>query len=446
MFLLKRPLCAYDLYKISRRLAAFGAQDVLKSLPLRFLTRRKARGIAPDLSEAPERRLCSFLEHSKTAERALAFYLSLYPDVTGKELSDITGESIRLTLSVPNGETPESRKEAFCLLKLFYALCLDAKTAVPSSEHFEKWLGELSDFRLEAAALERLNDAFYEDDFVSFARPDWSKTSKDELVAETKQSLVSVKETPDHKKTAEKLVKTVTAMLLRDGFAIVPSSASCLCDKAGDLFFIRADRFSSFGMKEHQIIRSTAGALLSGSPASALKALNTAGYLPISDTNALSGSFNEGMSAEAIAGSIDRFFDILTADGSTVPFFLRYAISVLKETGLLCASVLQTPPPWNTVQDDVASFLSVRKRNHAEPTETAKDFKKVFSFERHQVELSELRGKKLPVFLEDTQKIPEILSRQTISYLFKKGRFHIRPVLLPLTLFLIIVWLCSYIK
>ena len=91
-------------------------------------------------------------------------------------------------------------------------------------------------------------------------------------------------------------------------------------------------------------------------------------------------------------------------------------------------------------------FLSNRKKNQTRTTEAGQDFRRAFSFERHQKELTKIRGKKLPSFQEDMRKIPEMLSRQTIGFLFKRKGFRFRPVLLPTAIFLAILWLLSHIK
>ena len=443
MFLLKNPLRARDLYIIGRRLAAFGVQDVLSPLPLRFLTRRSVRNVADDLPVSAGKRLGLFLARQGTAERALAFYLSLYPDITGKKTEEILIEALRSQPSVPRCATTENRKEAVRLLKLFYALCLHKRITDPSPAHFEKWLNDLSDFRLEAAALERLNDAFYEDDFVRFTLPDWEKTSKDRLALQTTPSLRPLENSPDKRKTAEDLVKAISTMLLRDRFMIVPSPALCLCDETGHPFFTGTDCFAALEAAEHRTICSLTEAFLSKNPIAFLSAFKTSGISASFDETSLSELFTEASRSETPA---QCFWNAIAANGRDIPFFLRHALCVLKETENLCLSVLQTPAPWDCARNDSIFFLSNRKKNQTRTTEAGKDFRRAFSFERHQKELTKIRGKKLPSFQEDMRKIPEMLSRQTIGFLFKRKGFRFRPVLLPTAIFLAILWLLSHIK
>ena len=140
------------------------------------------------------------------------------------------------------------------------------------------------------------------------------------------------------------------------------------------------------------------------------------------------------------------FFDTIIKTGAPVPFYLRYIACLLKETDRLCLSVLRTPAPWDTVRSEIASYSERGTVPPSEREKTAQDFKRAFTFDRHQREVMELRGKKLPAFQEDAQKIPEMLLQQTVGAKFKPKEFRFRPVFLTMTAFLIIIWLLTQIK
>lgn len=442
LFILKRPFLAFELYLFSRRLAAFGVQDLLSSLPLRFLTRRKGKNIVSGLPAEHGERTRLFLERSKTAERNLAFYLSLYPEAAGKDLARELDNAVFSLTSSPTELTPENRKRETELIKLFYALSLYGKKTLSSAEHFEKWYGECSDFRLEAAALERLNDAFYEDDFVSFVLPDWKATTKDVLSFPAAPPPLLISESPEKEKTAAGLVRTAAAMILRDGFMVIPSLASCRCDRTGTLRFIRAERYYAMDSKELRTVRNLAKIWLSDDPSKTAAVLKSACFLQDPALNALPVRSLPVKLSERI----DIFFDTIIKTGAPVPFYLRYIACLLKETDRLCLSVLRTPAPWDTVRSEIASYSERGTVTPSEREKTAQDFKRAFTFDRHQREVMELRGKKLPAFQEDAQKIPEMLLQQTVGAKFKPKEFRFRPVFLTMTAFLIIIWLLTQIK
>ena len=117
MFLFSHPLYARRLYAFSRRLAEFRSEEVLKDLPLRLLTQRKGRRIAPDLPEEREKRLSRFLVRYGVPEQTLAAYLALYPDITGNDLAETLLRSVWELPDFPKRIKQEDQKRAVELKK-----------------------------------------------------------------------------------------------------------------------------------------------------------------------------------------------------------------------------------------------------------------------------------------------------------------------------------------
>ena len=440
MFVLKRPFNAFTLYSLGRCLSAYGLQDILSRLPLRFFTQTSRE--TKELPESSEERASLFLTRHGIPEQTLAAYLALYPDITGKNTADLLQKTLRFLPSFPSEISQNDTKQCIKLTALFYALCLHYKVPARLAEQFEKFSSETMDLRLEAAALERFNDSFYEDEYVGFVLPDWEKTQKNILVLNNDLNLKPLKETTNGNKTAEGLIRTVNAMILRDGFLTIPSIATCRCDDEGKLYFTHATRSVSFSKQEHQILRSLIRAFMSKNYASAIGALRAIGYQPCPEINLLLKKADEEAANLPLAQKADVLLKCLIQNGLFLPFFIRYAVHALTETENLCLSVLQTTPPWHTAKEEFSLFISTERKEPFKTSETA-FFNEVFSFEKHQTERLELQGKKLPSFQQDSSLIPDILYRQTIGAGFKPKHWRLRPIILPIVIFFIIMWLCS---
>lgn len=440
MFLLSSPLHAHALCALSRRLAEFRLQSVLKGLPLQLLTQRSGRKIVSDLPEEQEKRLTSFLMHYGLPEQILAVCLALYPDLVKKTLSDAFIRSLRFLPAFPDEIRVEDQNRATALIKLFYALILHEKASVQPARHFERQLNDALDFRLEAAALERLNDAFYEDEHIYFALPDWKQTNKQKLALEKLPPLFSLRESPDRKKTAESLARTITSMILRDGLIVCPSGAACRCDDQGRLYFIRACHRVSLSAQEHRAIFSFTEAFLSKKYSTALKVLETSDcFCPLGTETFLKETEHETKTL-SLAQQANHLLDSFLQNGSPLPFFIRFIVHVLKETEDLCASELQTKAPWDAAKEELSLFLTLKKRPTV--TNTAQEFRRAFLFEPHQTERLEIQGKKIPAFQKDPQRLSDMLFNQTLEPRHKPTPWRFRHFILPLVIGVsIIAWL-----
>lgn len=439
LFLLKRPLNALTLYSFSRRLADCGLQFFLKKLPLSFLTGLPKK--KNDLPQEPEKRLTLFLARHGMPEQSLAAYLSLYPEITGDDIGNVLINGMRGLDSFPNETTPDNQVQSVRLIRLFYALCLHNDFPVRHAEHFEARLNEAMDFRLEAAALERLKDSFYEDDFIDFVLPDWNKTNKDKLVLNDISDLIPLNETPNRQKTAEGLAHAVIAMILRDGFIIPPSSVACRCDKSGKPYFTRALHSVSLNKQEHTALRALIDAFRCKNYAAAVRALRITGYIPCSEMETLLENVDKQSEILPLSQRVDALLNCLLQNGLNLPFFIRYIARVLTETEKLCLSLLQTTTPWDAAKEAFSLFLSTERKEAFKTSPSSQDFKKAFLFEKHQIEHIKLQNKKLPAFQQDSSLIQDIIRRQSIGACFKPKQRHLWPIILPTVTLLIIIWL-----
>ena len=440
MFLLSRPLHAYNLYAFSRRLAEFRLQSVLKDLPLRILTQRSGRKTVSDLPEALEQRLTLFLTRYGLPEQILASYLALYPDLAEKKLTDTLLRSIRFMPAFSDEILPEDQDRADTLMKLFYVLSLNKNVSAQPAQHFEQLLNDAMDFRLEAAALERLNDSFYEDEYIHFALPDWKQTGKKKLVLEKLPTLFSLKDSPDRKKTAQSLVRAITSMILRDGLIVFPSCSVCRSDEYGKIYFIRANYRVLLSPQEQRTVFCFTEAFIEKKYSAAFRALEISGCPIPSGTETFLKEAELETNAVSLAQQADNLLNFFLQNGAPLPFFIRFIVQVLKETEDLCASVLQTNAPWDNAKEDISLFLTQRKKTAV--TGTAQEFKQAFLFEPHQTERLEIQGKKIPAFQKDSRRLSDMLYDQTLESQFKPIPRRVRHFILPAVISIsIIIWL-----
>lgn len=420
MFSFSHPLYAFRLYMFGRRLAEFRLQSVLKGLPLPFWMRRSCRKTKKNLPEKQEEHLKAFLTRYGIPEQTLAFYLSLHPDVTGEELSCLLDKAVRGLLTLPESFERTDQKRAEQILELFYALCLEKKKSKESAELFERLLNSELDFRLEAAALERLNDSFYEQENICAITPDWPATTKERLVLTNGSEWRPLSETPDKLKTATALIRSVVLMLLRDGMAIIPSPAACRSDDRGNLCFIRARIPLFLSEKELLCLRSLTEAVIDQNYPAAAKTLSFFGY-NMADTVALLKKNEEETNGQTLATKAR----LLVKRLSDAPYFLRYGAAVLKATEDLCREEFGlTDDLWRTAAEEFAQIRASEKTFRPTTENSAAQFRQVFCFAPHQQEQLTVQSKKLPSFQKDSNKISEILFKQTVSARFLPKRRH----------------------
>ena len=194
--MLRRLLCLSGLYRFSRSLARFNSQTILGGLPWDFLFLRKSKTPFEDLPRTPEERLGRFLEQSGPGIQTLAAFFALYPDAAGRGRADLLARAADTMTVFADAADQNEQKQFVRILKIFYTLAGRDPFFKQLAENFEHILGAEVDFRFEAAALERLNDHFYEDDCLKTLLPDWPRTSKDRLVLLSSPDLLPLPDTP----------------------------------------------------------------------------------------------------------------------------------------------------------------------------------------------------------------------------------------------------------
>lgn len=182
----------------------------------------------------------TFLDQAGACLQTLAAFFALYPDIAGRGRADLLARAADTTTDFADTADQDEQKRFVSILKVFYMLAGRDPFFKQLAETFEHILGEEVDFRFEAAALERLNDHFYEDDCLKTLLPDWPRTGKDRLALLPGPALRPLQATPDRKKTVSCLIKSVILMILRDGFVVTPSLTACRADDTGLLYVTRA--------------------------------------------------------------------------------------------------------------------------------------------------------------------------------------------------------------
>ena len=439
MFVLKRPFYAYFLYKFGRRLGGFGLQPLLDGLPVPFLTGFSRRKKAAPLPEDIKERLRLFLEKNGIAERMLSLYLGLYPEITGEGRADILLGAVRGQDSFPSGILRQDERLCSRLIELFFALSFDGKISVRPAADFERFAGTLSDFRLEAAVLEELNDSFYEEEHIGFSLPVWEETSEHLLKLQEKRGLTVLEKSPDREKTARSLSSAVTTMILRDGLVVLPSLANCRADEQGGIFFTRVFPYLSLNPENQRTLELFIKALKMNNVLPLLDFLKAQGC-DVPDSDAVS-SLQEEFSRRAPELSQAEQMIFLTQRliqaGVCVPFFLRFIAYTLKETKRLCEVVLKTPVKDLFSQSGIVQPpLYPRKKPFSVSQE---DSARVFSFEKNQMERLKLQNKKPPSFQTDKKKIRDILLKQSAAVKIKRRFPLTRTQLFLIVLFFLLM-------
>lgn len=417
------PHSLFALYRYGRDLARFDAQGVLAPLPARFLTQRPSKNKAADLPETPAERLSLYLRNAGVAAQTAAAFFALYPDIAGRAASDQAARSSGITVPADTLEKDGSES----LLRLFYALAKGDAAATALAQEFESVLDAESDFRLEAAALERLNDSFCDDGCLSAALPDWAQTRKERLVLQPLPDLRPLSASPDKAKTAATLVRTVVLMILRDGFVVAPSTAVCRANDTGTLFMTRARLPAALSAKERETLSLFLAALNGGDCKAAAKALLTSGLLPplfsaprlirlIEETDRHTAPLLTGQKA-------DCFLHHFAQNGIFFSRAVRTCVFAMKRAEDLCHTEIGVNDDiWQAAAADYAAFRDKGLNIDAAPLLDAEELKRTFGVAPHHAERLRVQGKKTPEFQQDFKKIPEMLNRRTFAGRAKADR------------------------
>ncbi len=426
--MLRRLLCLSGLYRFSRSLARFNSQTILGGLPWDFLFLRKSKTPFEDLPRTPEERLGRFLEQSGPGIQTLAAFFALYPDAAGRGRADLLARAADTMTVFANAADQNEQKQFVRILKIFYTLAGRDPFFKQLAENFEHILGAEVDFRFEAAALERLNDHFYEDDCLKTLLPDWPRTSKDRLVLLSSPDLLPLPDTPDRKKTVSCLIKSAVLMILRDGFVVTPSPTACRVDETGLLYFTRTRLPVLLSAQERQFLSSFLAALRVKDYPRAAKALLTSGFPPaffpaprlirlIEETDRHAALLLTGQKA-------DCFLKHFADNGIFFPFSIRYCVFALKKTEELCRTTLKTDGDiWQNGKTEFSDFLDTGKKAALKAENNAADIRLAFGLAPHHAERLAIQNKKTPFFQENPEKIPDLLYRHTLAARFQpRGR------------------------
>lgn len=416
--------CLFTLYRFSRDLARFKSQAALSGLPADFLLLRASKTPFKDLPSSPEERLGRFLEQAGAGLQTLSAFFALYPDIAGRGRADLLARAAETMTRFADTAGQDEQKRDVGILKVFYTLAGRDPFFRQPAETFEHLLGGEVDFRFEAAALERLNDYFYEDDCLKTLLPDWPHTGKDRLALLPGPALRPLQATPDRKKTVSCLIKSVILMILRDGFVVMPSLPACRTDDTGLLYFTRARLPVLLSLQERLFISSFLEALCAKDYPRAAKVLLTSGFLPplfpaprlirlIEETDRHAALLLTGQKA-------DCFLKHFADNGIFFPFSIRYCVFALKKAEELCRVTLKTDGDvWQNGKTEFSDFLAKGKTAALKQDSNAADIQTAFGPSPHHVEQLAIQNKKMPFFQENPEKIPELLYRHTLAARFR---------------------------
>ena len=446
----RRLSCVFNLYCFSRHLARFKAQSILSGLPFDALFLKSIKSELKDLPSNPEEQLGSFLKQSGITLQTLAAFLALYPDLIGRNKADLLTRSCNI-ITDPAYTIDQNEQKLFVrIFKIFYTLSKGKNSFCLSvAQECEHILSNETDFRFEAADMERLNDLFYEDTCLKTLLPDWFKTHKNQLVLMPFKNLKPLCDSTNKEKTASCLIKAVTLMILRDGFIVMPSPSVCRVDESGQLYFTRARLSVALTDQERFFISSFVEALRLKNYAQAAKVLLMSGYLPslfsaprlirlIEDADYHASFLPIGQKA-------DCFLKAFADNHIFFPFTLRYCVFVLKQTELLCGTYLKINGDiWLKAQQEFSDFLTKGKNITLKSPSLSSDIQTAFGLSAHHAEQLALQNKKIPSFQESPKKICDILYRHTLAARFQSTKKQHRLILTFLILFCLLIGLFCF--
>ena len=213
------------LMKLRRLLKKSGGQALLKPLPFGFWFGRGKSADAP-------------IRPATESGWKAAVFLTLYPE--------------RLTL--PDiADAPEETGDFNVVRKDFFIVA-SACGAFDLAEKFNRTMS--ADKRLEAAALERVRDAFAADETLIVPKPDWKRTTERRLVLPDVPALTPL--------TADEKAALLTTMVFRDGIFVPPSDAFFGRDTLGRPWLKRAPAAVFLTCRERRFVNAFYPALRRG--------------------------------------------------------------------------------------------------------------------------------------------------------------------------------------
>lgn len=343
------------------------------------------------------------------AERAALFFFALHPELTDENRA---GTIARAIVAAKDRKTADGAFDAFRLMRLYCAAAEKNPAFAAKADEFENLLNDATDCRLAGAALSGIDDAFYADGFVKAVPPDWSRTTRDALVLSPVSGVPDDDVRPFSETTAKALIRAVVLMILRDGFAAVPTAAVCRADENGTLWFAAPPFRAVLNNAERRFVSAVAVAVLKKDDRKIVSALLASGFAPpLFSARDLSDLLNESAGFSP-ADRLSFIMKKLTGNGFDPPFSLRCAVFALIAANDLC------PPEhrraaWRSAAEDLADFAD--KGLDLPESDDAERFKQAFGLGDGQAERLELRGKKAAAFQNDFAALKPLLKSNTIA-------------------------------
>lgn len=342
-------------------------------------------------------------------ERAALFFFALHPELTDESGAEAIARAIIAAKSPKNAGDAD---EPLRLMRLYCAAAKKNPAFAAKTDEFENLLNDASDCRLGGAVLSEIDDAFYADGFVKAVSPDWSRTTRDALVLPPVSGLRDAAERPFSETTAKALIRAVVLMILRDGFAAVPTAAVCRADENGTLWFAAPPFHAVLNGAERRFAAAIAVAVLKKDDRKIASALLASGFAPpLFPARDLSDLLNESADF-APADRLAFIMKKLTGNGFDPPFSLRCAVFALIAANDLC------PPEhrraaWRSAATDLADFAD--KGLELPESDDAERFRLAFGLADGQAERLELRGRKAAAFQNDFAALKPLLKSNTIA-------------------------------
>ncbi|HBO58754.1 MAG TPA: hypothetical protein DD624_02450 [Alphaproteobacteria bacterium] len=224
--------------KVRRTLSAHGLESLLKPLPWGKFFGRKAARPSANLT------FCEWLA---------GVFFSVYPEI------------VRLPALPP---APEKNGNLKPVLTAFYTIAKQTGNFA-LAESFERFAR--ADKRLEAAALERIRDSFYDQDGFDAAEPDWKKTTETALVTEPLPPLKPLN-------GLRQIAPVLTTMIFRDGFFVLPFPDGFGVSDDGTVWLKKAPVSVKLSAGEHRFVNAFYPAFLRGDFKAAAKTCLTCGF------------------------------------------------------------------------------------------------------------------------------------------------------------------------
>ena len=285
-----------------------------------------------------DKRAFAFFEALSPAETVFAEYAAAFPELFGSAVCDAARKFFLLPRendpSLATEELPDGIGAAHIgLLKELYAVArrLDKKNknteASSFVENYERFASSVFDLRFEGAALERLKDAFYEDERLQIASPDWMKTKENRLVLEPLPPLRPLFRAGE--KTARTLADILTLCIFRDGAFPVFDPNEWFLTENGEIFLKKCSRFIVLSLTERRFLNGFIAAFEKENFLEAAKLLfknkTLPPYFPMSELTKSLESIREALENKR---TIAYFGNHLAGDRDLLARFFWAAVSV----------------------------------------------------------------------------------------------------------------------